>query len=102
MVFANRSDLQAHALTHVVNCEECNEQFMDQASLNTHKKVHITVKKGPMLPFMCALCKTGFATGKALSSHMKDYHMGGGGGGGSSSKPPAPREGKRNTPRKIP
>jgi len=55
MVFASRSDLQAHAVTHAVTCEECPEQFMDQESLNKHKKVH---RKGPMLPSMCALCKT--------------------------------------------
>lgn len=101
MVFSSRSDQQAHALTHAINCEECSEQFMDQASLNQHKKVH-NVKKGPMLPFMCALCKTGSATSKELSAHMKEYHTPGGGGGSSKTGPPAPREGKRNAPRNLP
>ena len=66
--FRSQSDLSIHAVVHTkvksFNCDICQAQFTQKASLKDHQNVH-------MKKFQCSTCNKAFGRQRYLDSHLK-------------------------------
>ncbi|KAL6116072.1 znf296 [Pungitius sinensis] len=67
---------QASALKSDFSCELCDQNFLSQHALSTHRRTHSCNR-----PYHCGVCGQAFAQSGQLARHIRSHHRDAGGGG---------------------
>ncbi|KAM8905088.1 zinc finger protein 296 [Spinachia spinachia] len=68
---------QTSALKSDFSCELCDQNFLSQHALSTHRRTHSCNR-----PYHCGVCGQAFAQSGQLARHIRSHHREAGGGGG--------------------